>query len=202
MTDRSMRALLILGCVTRFLAAEGALAETTNLPPRVPGGESSAALVKRVAARPAAQVITSFLAPSNPAPAVTLAWDPSPSSNVMSYRVYYGAASAAYTNDATVVAAQRTNNMASITLSARGVRFYFAATAKDSKALESGFSNEVSYTPPAEPGPPAMRRVVVLVVESKTNLNDQWTDGGLPTYATDPDGPRRFWRLRIGAVGR
>jgi hypothetical protein len=200
MIDRSIKGFLIIGCVTRLLAAESPLAETTNLPPPVPGLSAAAPQARAIPTKPAPQVVTGLLVVSNPAPAVTLAWEPSASSNVISYTVYWGAASGGYTNNASVVPAQPTNNTATVILPARGVTFYFAATAKGSNGLESAFSNEVSYTPPLPPAPPAMRTVVVLVVENKTNLNDQWSDGGLPVYASGPDAARKFWRLRIAAT--
>jgi hypothetical protein len=72
---------------------------------------------------------------------VTLAWDASTDSTVVGYKVYYGTASGAYTMwvDA--------GNNTSTTLSnlTEDVTYYFAATAYDSTALESDYSDEISY---------------------------------------------------------
>ena len=84
--------------------------------------------------------ISSFAAGS-----VTLAWDASADVNVTGYRVYYGVASATYTNSAAV------GNVTSATLASLsdGVTYYFAVTAYDATGTESDFSNEATYTVPA-----------------------------------------------------
>jgi hypothetical protein len=72
---------------------------------------------------------------------VTLAWDPSPGTNIIAnYNVYYGAASGTYTN--TVSAG--TNTTVSISNLVEGTTYYFAATAVDTAGLESDYSTEVS----------------------------------------------------------
>ena len=80
------------------------------------------------------------------AASVTLAWDASPDASVTGYRIYYGPASGAYTNSATV------GNVTNATLTnlKAGAIYYFAATAYDGAGLESAFSNETSYTPPLQ----------------------------------------------------
>jgi hypothetical protein len=72
---------------------------------------------------------------------VTLAWDASPSAGVTGYRVYYGAASRAYTN---VVDA---GGATSVTISnlKEGTRYFFAATSRDNLGQESDFSSETNY---------------------------------------------------------
>jgi hypothetical protein len=79
---------------------------------------------------------------SNAAPqAVTLAWDPSPGTNVIAnYKVYYGPASARYTN----AVAAGTNTTVSISNLVNGATYYFAATSVDAFGLESDYSGEVS----------------------------------------------------------
>ena len=67
-----------------------------------------------------------------------------------------------YTNS--TIIGNQTN--ASITLPARGVTYYFAVTCTDNRGLESAFSNEVNYTPPAPPAPPTQKPLVVLVVQN------------------------------------
>jgi len=73
---------------------------------------------------------------------VTLAWDPSPGTNIAGYRIYYGASSGNYTNMLAV------GNATSATISnlVAGATYYIAATAYDTSNLESDFSNEASYT--------------------------------------------------------
>ena len=73
---------------------------------------------------------------------VTLAWNPSPTTNVAGYRVYYGTASRVYTNSVDFV----TGTNATLTGLAAGTTYYFAATAVDANGEESPFSNETSYT--------------------------------------------------------
>jgi hypothetical protein len=74
---------------------------------------------------------------------VTLAWNPSPDTNVVGYRVYYGGNSGIYTNETDV------GNMTSNTVSGLtgSVPYYFAVTAYDVSGLESAFSGGISYTP-------------------------------------------------------
>ena len=80
--------------------------------------------------------------PAWAASSLTLAWDPSTSTNVAGYRIYYGPSSRNYTNTLDV------GNATSATLSnlVTGATYYFAATAYDTANLESDFSNEVGYT--------------------------------------------------------
>ena len=59
---------------------------------------------------------------------------------ITNYNVYYGVASATYTNSA----AAGTNLTVSISNLVEGVTYYFAATAVDTNGLESDYSNEVS----------------------------------------------------------
>ena len=72
---------------------------------------------------------------------VTLAWNPSSSTNVMGYNVYYGLASGVYDG---VESVNGTNT--TITGLAAGTTYYFAATAVDALGVESPFSNEASFT--------------------------------------------------------
>ena len=95
--------------------------------------------------------------PSTPSAAfaagtVTLAWDASPGTNVIAnYKVYYGVASATYTN--TVAAG--TNLTVSVSNLVVGATYYFAATAVDTAGLESDYSAEVSTADSCEADEPA-----------------------------------------------
>ena len=72
---------------------------------------------------------------------VTLAWDASPSTNVVGYKIYWGTDSTNYTNSLTV------SNVltATVTNLQSGITYYFAATAFDSESYESDYSNEVNW---------------------------------------------------------
>ena len=74
---------------------------------------------------------------------VTLAWQPSSSSNVTGYRVYYGPASGNYTNSV-LVGNVTTNTVSGL---ASGDTYYFAVTAVAAGGQESPVSNQVSFVP-------------------------------------------------------
>ncbi len=78
---------------------------------------------------------------------VTLAWVPSADPAVAGFRIYYGAASRAYTNY--LVLGNVTN--ATITGLADATTYYFAATTYDNAGNQSAFSAEVVYTTPTAP---------------------------------------------------
>ena len=79
---------------------------------------------------------------------VTLAWNPSPGTDVAGYNVYYGAGCRAYTNMVNV--GKATN----VTISGlvEGATYYFTATAYNTLGLESDWSNETSCSEPGLPG--------------------------------------------------
>lgn len=80
---------------------------------------------------------------------LTLAWDPSPSVDVVGYRLYYGTNTRSYqfvTNGGLALTQ-------SVRLPHRG-RWFFAATAYSTNGLESDFSSEVSWE--SKPLPPVM----------------------------------------------
>ena len=132
-----------------------------------------------------------FLVVSNPAPVVQLAWNPSTASGVTNYTVYFGVGSGQYTNKTLV--GSITN--AAITLPARGVTFYFAATAT-AGGLESLFSNEVNYTPPNPPAPPTQKPLTVLTVMKSTAPDGVFADAGM-SWSDVPSDTASFYRLKI-----
>lgn len=90
---------------------------------------------------------------------VTLAWDASPSPEVIGYKIYVGPSTRVYTNIVTL------SNVLTCTISNlnKGGTYFFTATAYDASGLESDYSNEVSYTvPPIFPGPSSLRPVVAF----------------------------------------
>jgi uncharacterized protein YqjF (DUF2071 family) len=107
---------------------------------------------------------------------VSLAWDPSPDTNVVRYYVYYGTGTGDYTNRVSA------ENATTVTVSnlTVGSTYFFAATAFSDSGLESDFSNEVSYTVPASEQP------VVILLSSLEQVFD-----GTPrqiNFTTAPDG--------------
>jgi len=87
---------------------------------------------------------------------VVLVWDPSPSTNITNYALYWGTASREYTN----VVNTGTNLTATVGSLTRGVTYHFAATAKDGFGMESDFSDEATYTVPRlRPVPPQNLRL-------------------------------------------
>jgi len=121
---------------------------------------------------------------------VTLAWDHSPGgSNVIAgYRVYWGPASAVYTN---LVAVGYVTN-ATVKPLVPGVLYFFAATALDKGGLESEFSNEVSYRAPGPP-PPALT-MLSAEVQRSTNLVDWVTVTNVPLIYIGTTNGTSFYR--------
>ena len=101
---------------------------------------------------------------------VTLAWNPSPDTNVVGYKVYYGIASRTYTN---VVDVGDVTN-ATISGLVEGVTYYFAVTAYRSLGIESDYSAEVAYTVPIGGGtgnqPPTLNPIANLTINESAGL--------------------------------
>jgi len=78
---------------------------------------------------------------------VTLAWDPSPSPGIASYKVYWGISNRFYTNSVSAGSATTltVSNLAS------SATYYFAATAMDTNGVESDFSGEAIRGPIVPP---------------------------------------------------
>jgi hypothetical protein len=74
---------------------------------------------------------------------VALAWERSPDSSVIGYRIYYGAVSGNYTNSIEV----GNVTTGSVPDLADGVTYFFAITAFNTSGFESAFSNELSFGP-------------------------------------------------------
>lgn len=123
-----------------------------------------------------------FQHPVEAAQSVILAWTPSPSTNVVSYNIYYGTACGIYNREISV----GNTNSATIKGLLDGMTYYFAATAFDSSGVESPFSNETAYNVPttaatlaALPGSAGQFNFSVsgvsgyqYVVQTSTNLTD------------------------------
>ena len=74
---------------------------------------------------------------------ITLSWNPSPSANVVGYRVYYGQASGSYSN-VLDLGNQTTGDVPNLI---EGTTFYFAVTAYAADGSESDRSDEFHYMP-------------------------------------------------------
>ncbi len=99
---------------------------------------------------------------------VTLAWDASPATNdaIANYNIYYGVASATYTN----VVAAGTNLTVSISNLVQGITYYFAATAVDTNGLESDYSTEVSTIIALPNQPPTLNPLANLTINENAGL--------------------------------
>ena len=96
--------------------------------------------------------------PTNSASSVQLAWNGSSDTNwgVLMYKLYYGPASATYTNSFSV----GTNLTGSVSNLVRGSTYFFAVTAYATSGIESDFSNEISWTSPKPPTPPTILKII------------------------------------------
>lgn len=77
---------------------------------------------------------------------VSVTWDPVPDLDVAGYRVYYGGKTRTYTNTVEVT---KPNIVAIISGLTFDAPYFFAVTAFNQLGLESDYSVEVAYTPPA-----------------------------------------------------
>jgi hypothetical protein len=110
---------------------------------------------------------------------VRLAWDASPSPDVVGYRLHFGtnAGSYGYVANVGLVRTQ------AVVLPHTG-RWFFAATAVDANGMESRFSNQVEWE--AKPTAPVVHSETWVrltpVIERSTNLVNWKTFEGEPTW--------------------
>jgi len=108
---------------------------------------------------------------------VTLAWNPSISTNVVGYNVDYGLSSGVYNNTVYVAGATSTN--VTITGLVAGTTYYFAAAAVSALGVVSPLSNEISYSVPANsPSPSPVNAPPTLNSLSAITINE---NAGLQT---------------------
>jgi hypothetical protein len=101
-------------------------------------------------------VMLMWCAGAEGAPDVTLAWDPSPETDIAGYKLHYGLGSGQYDQFIDV----RNATTAVVSGLAVGQTFYFVVTAYNTAGIESLPSNEVSFTQPVPQ--PASMNVQVL----------------------------------------
>ena len=99
-------------------------------------------------------LLASLQFPAQATQSVGLAWDPSPDTDIATYRVYYGLSSGDRSSSIQV------GNVTSATVPnlTDGSTYFFVVTAVNTAALESEPSNEISYTTPG-PAPTGAGRV-------------------------------------------
>lgn len=132
-----------------------------------------------------------FLMPSNPPPAVTLAWDAPTNQVEASFNLYYGVASRSYTNEVGT-----TNTQCTVSNLVFGTTYYFAATCVASNGLESPFSVELTYATPIVPLAPTMLPPVTLVVQSTPIGGAVWQDSGM-FWSLSPSATNSLFRLKL-----
>lgn len=120
---------------------------------------------------------------------VNLAWQPNTEPDLAGYKIHYGTASGGYSTSVDVgkVTAATISNLA------EGVTYYFSASAYNTAALSSGYSNEVSYAVPVSNRSPSTPSVPSGPASAEVNAACQFG-----TNATDPDGNPLQYRFDWG----
>ncbi|MBI3812623.1 MAG: fibronectin type III domain-containing protein [Nitrospirae bacterium] len=112
-----------------------------------------------------------------------LSWDPNTEPDLAGYKVYYGTVSGAHTQVISVgLTSTPTAPQYTVSNLNSGTTYYFSVTSFDSSSNESGFSNEVSKTFPAEATTP-MDITDFIVVPGKGQISLSWNDPSDPNYA-------------------
>ena len=125
---------------------------------------------------------------------VTLAWDASPSPDVVGYRLHFGTNSGSYGYVASV-GLVRTQT---VVVPHTG-RWFFAATAVDANGVESDFSNQVQWE--AKPIAPVVQSEswvrLTPVIERSTNLVEWTTFEGEATWIAATNAMEFFATRRL-----
>lgn len=118
---------------------------------------------------------------------VTLAWDESPDPTVIQYNLYQGMGPRAYTNFYTVLLSTNLT----LTNIGQGV-FYFAVTAVNSLALESDYSNEVTWT--NLPPPPVTNFLLSVSIQQSGDFTNWTTFTNAGQFQATNTGAPIYWR--------
>ena len=130
---------------------------------------------------------------NRPMAQVTVAWEPSPSTNVVSYSLYWGTNGNRMYSCATNV----TGTNVVVRMPA-GVTNWIAATALDEWGLESDYSDELVHVPVL-----IIKTNVVIELQVRLLTGTNWGIGDVQdvftVLVTNPIAPWRWWRsdLRI-----
>lgn len=92
---------------------------------------------------------------------VTLSWDPNSEPDLAGYRLYYGTSKGEFQKHVDV-GLQTTYKIANLS---PGATYFLAVTAINSAGLESGFSNEVQFKSPLDPGDSTAEEDLAALVE-------------------------------------
>lgn len=115
---------------------------------------------------------------------LTLAWDPSPSTNVIGYKLYWGPNTGTYTNSLTVT------GFTAVITSKPPV--FCAVTAMDDTGLESDFSDEVRF--PFY----GITKVLIKLLESEELPARAWSNIWTKVL-TNPPGSI-FWKVEVEKI--
>lgn len=157
----------------------------------------------------AAIVVAAIALPTLASQSVELEWNPSVSSDVVGYNIYYGGANDNYTNE---VSAGSLTNLTVAGL-ADGTTYFFAIRAVNSSGFESGYSVQTAYAVPTAAAllarPLVTRNGITVtvtgvpgylyIVEASTDLVN-WVEletNVTPLLFTDTNSwryPKRFYR--------
>jgi regulation of enolase protein 1 (concanavalin A-like superfamily) len=121
--------------------------------------------------------------------ALTFAWNPNPESDILRYRLSYGASPGVYPN--TIDAG--TSTSVSVTGLTAGTTYYFVVTAENQANLVSEQSAEISYqVPGVTPEPGVLPGVIPRTGWTLHFVDSEESNGYSATRAFDGD-PTTFW---------